>query len=131
MSSDFLGCGWKFPVMADSSRRIDLSQDEEDIREAIQIILKTAKGERVMRPDFGSDLHKYVFASVNASTIGEVQAAVRDALVKWEPRIQVLDVAVEVDPGDSARLLIALDYRVRATNTPFNLVFPFYLKEQL
>ena len=83
-----------------------------------------------MRPDFGSGLHEFVFASMSVTTMGSVQAAVQNALIEWEPRIQVLGVAVEPDQGEIGRLLINLDYRVRATNTRFNLVFPFYLKEQ-
>jgi uncharacterized protein len=127
---DFLGRGWKFPIQLDEQGHIALSDYEENVREAVQIILLTFAGERVMRPDFGSDLHDYVFSQMTATTIGAVQAAVRDALVKWEPRIQVLSVDVQPDQSDLARMLINLEYRVRATNTRFNQVFPFYLPEK-
>lgn len=130
MSKEFLGRGWKFPVEVDDTGKIALSEYEDDIREAIRLILVTAKGERVMRPDFGSGLHEFVFAAMSVTTMGSIQAAVQNALIEWEPRIQVLGVAVEPDQGEVGRLLINLDYRVRATNTRFNLVFPFYLKEQ-
>lgn len=127
---DFLGRGWKFPVSVDASGRIALSEYEDDVREAIRIILMTGKGERVMQPDFGAGLYDFVFASMNSTTIGRIQRAVQDALIKWEARVQVMGVEVEPDQGELGRLLINVDYRVRATNTRFNLVFPFYLKEQ-
>ena len=127
---DFLGSGWKFPVTVDASGRIALSEYEDDVREAIRIILMTSKGERVMQPDFGAGLYGFVFASMNSTNLGRIQRAVEDALVKWEPRVQVTGVSVEPDQGELGKLLINIDYRVRATNTRFNLVFPFYLKEQ-
>lgn len=127
---DFLGRGWKFPIAVDAAGRIALSEYEDDVREAIRIILMTAKGERVMQPDFGAGLYDFVFASMSSTTLGRVQRAVEDALVKWEPRVEVTAVSVEPDEGEIGKLLINIDYRVRATNTRFNLVFPFYLKEQ-
>lgn len=127
---DFLGRGWKFPVAVDATGRIALSEYEDDVREAIRIILMTSKGERVMQPDFGAGLYGFVFASMNSTNLGRIQRAVEDALIKWEPRVQVTAVSVEPDQGELGKLLINIDYRVRATNTRFNLVFPFYLKEQ-
>lgn len=127
---DFLGRGWKFPVAVDATGRIALSEYEDDVREAIRIILMTSKGERVMQPDFGAGLYGFVFASMNSTNLGRIQRAVENALIKWEPRVQVTAVSVEPDQGELGKLLINIDYRVRATNTRFNLVFPFYLKEQ-
>lgn len=127
---DFLGRGWKFPVAVDAAGRIALSEYEDDVREAIRIILMTSKGERVMQPDFGAGLYDFVFVSMNSTNLGRIQRAVEDALVKWEPRVQVTGVSVEPDQTELGKLLINIDYRVRATNTRFNLVFPFYLKEQ-
>lgn len=130
MAKDFLGRGWKFPVEVDATGRIALSDYEDDVREAVRIILMTSRGERVMRPDFGANLQDYVFASMSATTIGRIQASVQEALIKWESRIKVIAVKVEPDTGEVGKLLIDVEYRVRATNTRFNLVFPFYLKEQ-
>jgi phage baseplate assembly protein W len=127
---DFLGRGWKFPVAVDAAGRIALSEHEDDVREAIRIILMTSKGERVMQPDFGAGLSDFVFTTMNSTNLGRIQRAVEDALVKWEPRVQVTAVKVEPDQTELGKLLINIDYRVRATNTRFNLVFPFYLKEQ-
>lgn len=127
MSRDFLGKGWKFPVQVDGSGRIALSEFEDDIREAVRIILLTARGERVMRPDFGTGLHNFVFETMSVTNIGTIQAAVQNALIQWEPRIELLSVSVEADQGEVGKLLINIDYEVRATNTRFNLVFPFYV----
>ena len=127
MTRDFLGQGWKFPVRVDGSGRIMFSQFEEDIREAVRIILLTARGERVMRPEFGTGLHTFVFETMSVTNIGTIQAAIQNALVEWEPRIELLAVNVEPDQGEVGKLLVNIDYEVRATNTQFNLVFPFYI----
>ena len=131
MGKDFLGRGWRFPVAADTAGRVVMSEYEEDVRESIHLILMTAKGERVMRPDFGSGLYDFVFASMSVTVMGSIQAAVKDALVQWEPRAQILSVNVEAEQGEVGRLNIDVEYRVRATNNRFNLVFPFYLKERI
>jgi phage baseplate assembly protein W len=131
MPNEFLGKGWKFPVQVDETGKIALSEYEQDVRESIRIILLTSRGERVMRPEFGAGLHDYVFDTMSATTVGLIQATVQEALVQWEPRIQVLAVVVQPDAGEIGKLLINVDYRVRATNTRFNLVFPFYLQENV
>ncbi|HEX8745876.1 MAG TPA: GPW/gp25 family protein [Pyrinomonadaceae bacterium] len=130
MGKDFLGRGWSFPVGADAAGRVAMSEYEEDVRESIRIILMTAKGERVMRPNFGSGLYDFVFASMSVTVMGSIQAAVKDALVQWEPRAQVLSVDVQSEEGETGKLNIDVEYRVRATNNRFNFVFPFYLKER-
>jgi uncharacterized protein len=128
--NDFLGRGWKFPVGVDATGRIALSAYEQDIREAIQVILGTSRGERVMRPDFGGGLHDFVFENMSVTTMGRIQSTVFDSLVKYEQRIQVISVDVARSAADPGTLLIEVNYKVRATNTRFNLVFPFYLQQQ-
>jgi phage baseplate assembly protein W len=123
--ADFLGSGWSLPSLV-QRQQIDLSYGEQNIRESIWTILATAPGERVMRPTFGCGLHDLVFALANAATLGRVRKQVLDALVLWEPRIDVTDVDVETK-GRGEVLLINIHYRVRATNNFFNLVYPFYL----
>ena len=108
--------------------RVAMSEYEEDIKEAIRIILATAPGERVMRPDFGCGIHDLVFATPGATTLGRVAHDVRRALVRWEPRVEVLAVDAAPDPAEPSRLLVRVDYRVRTTNNQFNLVYPFYLE---
>jgi phage baseplate assembly protein W len=124
---DFLGVGWKWPVQPENGS-IALSHFEERIQEAILTILGTAKGERVMRPDFGCGVHDLVFAPNNEATAARVSFEVREALIDFEPRIEVLDVQGTPDPQEPARLLVHIQYRVRATNNSFNLVYPFYLE---
>jgi phage baseplate assembly protein W len=124
----FLGTGWAFPAALDASADLALVGQEEDIRQAIRIILGTSPGERVMRPDFGAGLRDLVFEPLNATTVALARHRVEQALILWEPRIDLLDVRVTADPP-SARMDIAIDYRVRATNTFYNLVYPFYLQE--
>ncbi len=129
MAEDFLGRGWKFPVSIGSGKRIAMSEYEQDIREAIWIILSTPKGERVMRPDFGCGIHDFVFASINISTLTLIENSVREALTLWEPRIEVMNVKVSTEAIKEGKLLINIDYKVRTTNNPYSLVYPFYLTE--
>jgi phage baseplate assembly protein W len=124
----FLGTGWAFPIHVDGSGEIALVSGEEDIRQAVQIILGTALGERVMRPDFGAGLNRLVFEPVGASTLALVRVRVEQALVNWEPRIDQVSVSVTTEPQEG-RLSIEIHYRVRATNIFYNLVYPFYLVE--
>lgn len=124
----FLGRGWAFPVGTAPDGPVATAADEDDIRQSIWIILDTARGERVMRPDFGSGLHALVFEPMSTTTLALVKHHVEEALVTWEPRIDEITVDVQAD-GPRGRLSISIDYRVRATNTFYNLVYPFYLLE--
>ena len=129
MAKEFLGRGWNFPVIVDiPTGRISMSEYDKDIQQAIWIILATAKGERVMQPDFGCGIHNFVFATLSMATIGLVKSTVRDALIRWEQRIDLDEVKVSADRGNIGKLLIEINYRVRKTNTEFNLVYPFYLQ---
>lgn len=129
MPKAFQGAGWKFPVRINPLGQIVMSRHEEDIKEAIWVILSTAKGERQMRPDFGCGIHDLVFAAINAGLLIQVETEVREALTFFEPRIDVVNVEVSDKEADNGRLMISIDYRVRDTNSEFNLVFPFYLRE--
>jgi len=126
VSNGFLGVGWGFPIRVED-RHLELAAYDESIRQSIRIILETAHGERVMRPDFGCGLHERVFAVNDSTTRGAIADDVRDALLKWEPRIQVLDVTVTAGGAEEEILYISIDYRVRSTDNRFNLVYPFYL----
>jgi phage baseplate assembly protein W len=127
MSQEFLGVGWKFPLQKNEQGELAYSLYEENIQEAIWMILSTAPGERLMHPDFGCNIHDLVFAPNNTSTAGLARYYVEDALIRWEPRIDLDDVEVQADPGDPARLLLSVSYRVRTTDSRYNLVYPFYL----
>jgi len=125
----FLGVGWAFPPQLELDHTLAMVAHEEDIRQAVRIILSTNPGERVMRPDFGAGLNAFVFEPVNTTTMELVKTRVREALIDWEPRIDIIDVRVTSDPPVRNKLLIDIDYRVRATNSLANLVYPFYLQE--
>ncbi|MFI0607086.1 MAG: GPW/gp25 family protein [Anaerolineae bacterium] len=125
----FLGVGWAFPLAVGADHRLEIAAYEEDIRQAILIIVFTNRGERVMRPEFGAGLRDFLFEPVNATTMNLVRERVKDALITWEQRIDVLEVKVETDIAERSRLFVDLHYRVRITNSVHNLVFPFYLQE--
>jgi Bacteriophage baseplate protein W len=126
-SSDFLGLGWNFPIGLDDGGQVELAPDgEEGVRQSIWMILGTSPGERLMRPDFGCGIHDMVFGVNNAATASAVAGAVREALAVWEPRIDVLDVYAAADPSRPNLLVIEVNYRVRSTNSRFNLVYPLY-----
>jgi phage baseplate assembly protein W len=127
MPKAFLGVGWSFPVAVSAAGEISLAEYEESVRQSILIILGTAKGERVMRPDFGCGIYDLVFAVNSASTASKVARAIREALLMFETRIDVRDIQVQPQNGGEV-LLISIDYEVRATNNAFNLVYPFYLE---
>lgn len=127
MARSFLGRGWRFPVQLDDAGMIGCAEYEDSVRQSIWIILGTAKGERVMRPDFGCGIYDLVFEVNSAATAAKVSHAVREALLFFEPRIDVIDVAVRPD-GAGEVMLISIDYEVRATDNVFNLVYPFYLE---
>jgi len=129
MAKVYLGRGWTFPVEPDASGSLGYAADEPKIQQAILVILGTAQGERVMRPEFGSRLRELVFAPLTSSTKSLVARAITDALVKWEPRVDVLGVNVDEQASDDGTLVVNIEYRVRATNSVFNLVYPFYLRE--
>ena len=125
----FLGVGWGFPLAVAPDGSIATAAYDEDVRQAIRIILGTNPGERVMRPDFGAGLRDFVFAPLNTATTALVRRRVSDALTDEEPRIDLIAVDVGTDAGRPGLLLIDVTYRVRATNTRANLVYPFYLEE--
>ena len=126
---DYLGVGWKFPLQVTPAGTIAQAKYEQRIEESIYLILSTAKGERVMLPDFGCGIHDLVFAPNNSTTVTLIVQHVREALVAYEPRIDVLDVSAESAPEELNLLLIRINYRIRANNAVGNLVYPFYINE--
>jgi phage baseplate assembly protein W len=128
-TDDFLGRGWAFPVGVAIDDDVQMVADADDIDQAIRLILETDPGERVMRPDFGAGLRRLLFEPMSTGTLAMVQHRVEQALVRWEPRIDVVDVTVCADDAALGRLLIRIDYTIRATNQLANLVYPFFLRE--
>jgi phage baseplate assembly protein W len=127
VSEDFVGSGWTFPIRTSPTGGIALVARELEIEESIEVILRTAPGDRLMRPEFGCRIHEFVFAPADATTMGLIAHEVRSALLRWEPRIELRDVRVVQDLDDPSTLYIDIDYAIRLANDPRNLVFPFYL----
>ena len=125
--ADILGSGIAFPLQVDRRGGLALARDETDIDQAIELILGTAPGERPMRPEFGCGVHDFVFDTIDAGTVARMETEIRGALDRWEPRIEVADVQFDLDGAATGRLVIQIDYRVRATNHMRNLVYPFYV----
>ncbi|WP_229505877.1 GPW/gp25 family protein [Massilia genomosp. 1] len=127
---DFLGRGWAMPVALDPrTGQLAVAEYEDDIRQAILIILETAPGERLMRPDVGCGIHELVFEVIDSTLLQRVRSVVSEALREFEPRIEVLDVAADADGAATGLLKVEIEYRVRKTNQTGNLVFPFYFRE--
>jgi uncharacterized protein len=128
MNNPLVGKGWSFPPRPDGRGGIALASDATDIEQAINIILGTGPGQRVMRPDFGCKIHDLAFAPINAQTLGLVQRYVEEAIGWWEPRVDVVEVSVTTDVSLRAvgKLLIHIRYVVRATRDERTLVYPFY-----
>jgi phage baseplate assembly protein W len=124
-----LGRGWAAPARVDESGEIRADGGPEKVRQSILLILGTNRGERLMRPDFGAGLEDFVFETATTTTAALIRHQVETALVLWEPRIDVLDVSVELTDRRSGRLEITIGYRIRSTNTFYNLVYPFFLRE--
>lgn len=123
-----LGVGWAFPVRP-AAGALKYARYENDIEQAVEIILRTSPGERVMRPAFGAGLRRFVFAPNSATTHRAVEEAVRRALVDLEPRITVENVAARAAVDEPNLMEIEIDYVVRRTNAFYNRVYPFYLDE--
>ena len=133
----FQGRGWRFGA-GETRRgitfdprwgRVEMSEGETDIQEAIFIILSTARGSRVMRPDFGCGIHELPFGAITSQLKAQIERDVTDALRRFEARIDVDRVVVGTDADFNGRLEVDIDYRIRTTNQPGNFTYPFYLKE--
>jgi uncharacterized protein len=127
---EFLGRGWAFPVSLDpQSGAIAIAAYEDDVKQAIRIILGTAPGERVMRPDFGCGIYELVFDVIDAATITRINNSVSEALIRYEPRIELTELKVDPYRAADGILEVAISYRIRQTNQLGNLVYPFYFRE--
>jgi phage baseplate assembly protein W len=126
MSNEFIGAGWAFPLEFDQTGGFGLATDTREIEQAIRLIIGTAYGERPMRPDFGCAIHDFVFADADATTAGRIAYEVRLSLRRWEPRVDIDDVVVTVDDTERSVMYVDVRYRIKNTNDPRNLVFPFY-----
>lgn len=127
---EFLGRGWSFPPAFDrSGHSVDMTEGSVDIERSLEILLGTRKGERILRPDYGCNLDEMVFESFNQSLKTYLADLVETAILYHEPRIEPLEIKIDETFIYEGRLMIEIEYLVRATNSRFNKVFPFYLEE--
>lgn len=126
---DYIGIGWGFPPEFSKSKGgVRMSEGIEDIRESLEILFTTARGERVMRPDYGADLSQYLFEPLDTTMKTYVRELVRDAILFHEPRIRLIDLNLET-VDEEGRLRMELTYEVKGSNSRFNFVFPHYKEE--
>lgn len=126
MAEEFIGRGISFPLRTTASGALATVGDDQELREAMRLILGTAKGERPMRPEFGCGIHDLIFAPANSTTAGLAADEVRRSLSRWEPRVDVEDVTISYDEQNTALMYVGITYTVKGGNDPRNLVFPFY-----
>jgi hypothetical protein len=126
----FIGRGWAFPPrFAAGGSDVEMVAGAEDVVQSLQILFSTEPGERAMRRAFGSSLHRYMFAEIDQTMLTSVRSAIYDAIIAYEPRIEI-DALEVVESSETAGLLnISLHYKLRGTNSRFNLVYPFYVRE--
>ncbi|MBD9060591.1 MAG: baseplate protein [Ruminococcaceae bacterium] len=126
----FMGRGFSFPFRVDpATNRIAMSSAEQDVEEAIRIILRTNLGERVMLPEFGTSAGDFLFSDDRAERVAALEESVREALEQWEPRITDIEVTADRDGSSKGVLAINIQYTLRVTNNQFNMVYPFYMME--
>lgn len=129
MAREFLGTGWRFPVLPDESGALAYSSGEENVETSLEVLLLTRLGERVMRPAFGSEAPRLVFAPGSERYLRLLETSIREAVRDFEPRVALDGVRAEADPADPVRVTMSISYRIRPTNSRRNLVFPFYLDQ--
>jgi phage baseplate assembly protein W len=127
--NDFIGTGWCFPITVNAKGGINWSNGPERISDAIWVIIKTSLGERVMRPAFGAGANEFVFQSNSSLIRTQLVASIKQALLKWEPRIALTQVSANPVPDEPSQVLVSIEYTIKATNELFNVVYPFYLAE--
>lgn len=127
--ADIIGQGWSFPIKVNARGGLDWSNGPDRIQAAIWIILSTSPGERLMLPDFGAGIKDFVFESNSPAIRAQLVSAVQNALVQWEPRIQLVSVQADPSPDQDSLVLISITYQIRGTNELYNMVYPFFLTE--
>jgi Bacteriophage baseplate protein W len=124
---DFLGTGWRFPVLPDEAGRLGYAVGEQSIENCLRALLLTGTGERVMRPDFGTRAQESVFAPGSVQNLRDLENSIAEAVRTYEPRVELDEVRAEADPAEESRVTVSIVYRIRRSNTKANLVFPFYV----
>lgn len=129
MEKDFLGIGWAFPPAFDK-KGVRMVEKTADIRQSLEILFSTAKGERIFRSDYGCDIRKWTFSSINLTETTLLKDVIKKAIISGEPRITINTLDIEVRNIFEGKLWIHIDYKINATNNSDNLVFPIYLTNE-
>jgi phage baseplate assembly protein W len=124
---DFRGTGWRFPIVPQAGGDLGYIGLDDNVAQSVELLLRTAAGERLMRPDFGTAVPSMVFEADSEQHLFELEQALQDSLRRWEPRVEVEGVKALPDQIVSGVVNVSVAYRVLRTNTVRNLVFPFYL----
>ena len=127
MGKEFIGKGWRFPIVPGPTGALGWSEADDNVEQSLRLLLLTRVGERVMRGTFGSRLGEMVFRPGSEQNLRQLEREVSSVILKWEPRVEVLEVSAEADAKEPTKITVALSYRVRRTNTRESLVFPFYV----
>jgi len=124
----FLGRGWRFPILPDAAGGLGYVSGDANVEQSLHILLMTKLGERVMRSDFGTEAPRLVFFPGSTQYLNLLEKTIEDAIVNWEPRVDVTDVVAEADPANPYKVTVSISYTVRQTNNSNNIVFPYYLQ---
>ena len=129
-SNAFIGKGWSFPPSFEpASGGIAMTEQYEDIRKSLEILLSTRPGERLMQPKYGCHLEELLFESLDTGTKTLIKDRVKTAILYFEPRIEVKSIELDDSSQNEGVVLVKVDYIVSATNSRFNFVYPYYLGE--
>jgi uncharacterized protein len=130
INDDFLGRGWSFPPGFDAQlQEVEMTVKKEDIEKSLRILLTTTTGERIMQPKYGCNLEELLFESLDTTTKTLIKDKIRTAILYFEPRIDAKKIELNSQNELEGELLIEIEYVVRATNSRFNFVFPYYRNE--
>ena len=128
--SKIIGSGFSFPMQVDALGSVEMSSDDENIRQSMMLILGTAPGERMKRPTFGCAIHDILFEPNTSVTAAKIEYEVKRALLEFEPRVDDIEVDAMPDPMEESRMNVTISYTIRKTNTKSNMVYPFYLRKE-
>jgi len=129
-NDDFLGIGWSFPPTFDiSSQNVEMTAKADDIQKSLEILLTTTIGERVMEPKYGCNMDDLVFESLNTTTLTIIKDRIQTAILYFESRINVQSINLNTDDQSEGVILVEIDYVIKATNSRFNFVYPYYIDE--
>jgi phage baseplate assembly protein W len=128
-NKSFLGTGWAFPPAFIKNQGAEMVSEEEDIEQSLKILFSTNLGERIFRFDYGCNIRQWIFDDINLSTKTLMSETIEQAILDFEPRINVEKIEIETKDFADGILWINIEYSIPKINSRKNMVFPFYFKE--